>query len=56
VPGGGEAAVRLSLGAAAKGAPVAWRVAYQRVEHPIDEASEDAVVEGEIEIASGVLR
>jgi hypothetical protein len=56
VPGGGEAVARLALGASANGMPIAWRVAYQRVEHPSDEASSDAVVEGEIEIASGVLR
>ncbi|HYQ04634.1 MAG TPA: multiheme c-type cytochrome [Polyangiaceae bacterium] len=35
--------------------PLAWRVAYQRVEHPRSEADEDSVLDGEIEIASGTL-
>jgi hypothetical protein len=35
--------------------PIAWRVAYQRVEHPRSEAEEDSVLDGEIEIASGTL-
>lgn len=35
--------------------PVAWRVAYQRVEHPRSESDEDSVLDGEIEIASGTL-
>jgi hypothetical protein len=35
--------------------PLAWRVAYQRVEHPRSEAEEDSVLDGEIEIASGTL-
>jgi hypothetical protein len=35
--------------------PLAWRVAYQRVEHPRSEADEDSVWDGEIEIASGTL-
>ncbi|APR80051.1 Cytochrome C553 [Minicystis rosea] len=52
----GDTVVRLSLGSAAKGLPIAWRVAYERVEHPIDDASDAAVVEGEIEIAKGMLR
>lgn len=56
VPGGGESRVRLTLGSAAKGLPIAWRVTYQRVEHPITDESEDAVVAGEVEIAAGVLR
>ena len=56
VPSSGEAVVRLPLGAAAKGLPIAFRVAYQRVEHPIDDASDAAVVEGEVEIAAGILR
>jgi len=45
---GGEAATLASL-------PVAFRVAYQRVEHPRSEAEEDSVLDGEIEIASGTL-
>jgi hypothetical protein len=51
-----EAVVKLSLGPGARGAPIAWRVAYQRVEHPVDDASDAAVVAGEVEIARGVLR
>ena len=35
--------------------PLAWRVAYQRVEHPRSEAEDDGVLDGEIEIASGTL-
>ena len=35
--------------------PIAWRVAYQRVEHPRSESERDNVVEGEIELARGVL-
>jgi hypothetical protein len=35
--------------------PFAWRVAYQRVDHPRSEAEQDSVVDGEIEIASGTL-
>jgi hypothetical protein len=44
----GDGAVLASL-------PLAWRVAYQRVEHPRSEAEEDSVLDGEIEIASGTL-
>lgn len=56
VPPSGEVTVRLTLGAAAAGLPIAWRVAYQRVEHPIGDETDAAVVEGEIEIAQGLLR
>jgi hypothetical protein len=35
--------------------PLAFRVAYQRVQHPRSEADEDSVLDGEIEIASGTL-
>ena len=41
--------------AAVAALPVAWRVAYQRVEHPRSEAERDSVLDGEIEIASGSL-
>lgn len=51
-----DTVVRLALGAGAKGRPIAWRVSYERVEHPIEDGSDDAVVEGEVEIAAGVLR
>jgi Cytochrome c554 and c-prime len=35
--------------------PIAWRVAYQRVDHPRSEVDEDSVVAGEIEVASGTV-
>jgi hypothetical protein len=49
--------IELDLGAQAAGKPVAWRVAYQRVEHPTTAENEGAaVVEGEVVLAEGVLR
>lgn len=56
VSAGEEKVVSLSLGAEARGLPIAWRVAYQRVDHPIEDEKDTAVVGGEIEIAAGVLR
>lgn len=52
-----EVELELPLGSdgSAAALPVAWRVAYQRVEHPRSEADEDSVLDGEIEIASGTL-
>ena len=50
-----EVQLELPLDAAAAALPIAWRVAYQRVEHPRSEADEDSVLDGEIEIASGTL-
>jgi len=47
--------VDLQLGFAAAGLPIAWRVAYQRVEHPRSEREQDSQVEGEIEIEIGTL-
>jgi len=48
--------VDLDLGEAAAGKPIAWRVAYQRVEHPTTVDNEGAaVVEGEVVLAEGVL-
>ena len=47
--------VDLELETSLTGLPVAWRVAYQRVEHPRSESEQDSVLEGEIEIASGTL-
>ena len=35
--------------------PIAWRVAYQRVEHPRSDSEQDSHVEGEIELGSGTL-
>jgi hypothetical protein len=47
--------IELPLGAKASNLPIAWRVAYQRVEHPRSDRERDSSVEGEIEIASGRL-
>ena len=47
--------VELELDASVGSLPLAWRVAYQRVEHPRSEAEQDSVLDGEIEIASGTL-
>jgi hypothetical protein len=52
---GAASVVRLSLGTGARGLPIRWRVSYQRVEHPIEESSEPAVVEGEVVLAEGTL-
>lgn len=35
--------------------PIAWRVVYERVEHPRSRDESDAVVEGAIEVAAGTL-
>ena len=35
--------------------PIAWRVAYQRVEHPRSDDEQDSRIEGEIELGSGTL-
>jgi hypothetical protein len=50
-----ELVVDLALGNSALNLPIAWRVAYQRVEHPRSDSQQDSNVEGEIEIASGRL-
>ena len=56
VSAGAPSIVDLELGPGAKGFAIGWRVAYQRVEHPITAGEDDAaVVEGEVEIASGKL-
>jgi hypothetical protein len=47
--------VELKLGSAAVALPIAWRVAYQRIEHPRSDSEHDSAVEGEIEIGSGTL-
>jgi hypothetical protein len=52
---GAPSVVTLSLGEKAKGAPIRWIVAYERVEHPIEESSDHAVVEGEVVLAEGTL-
>ncbi|MFO0757794.1 MAG: multiheme c-type cytochrome [Byssovorax sp.] len=51
----GPIVVELALGPEAAPFPIGYRLAYQRVEHPRSDRAEDALVEGEIELASGVL-
>jgi hypothetical protein len=45
--------VDLELGERAIGLPIAWRVAYQRVEHPRSTDESDSLVAAEIELAAG---
>ena len=47
--------IDLDLGPAAAELPLAYRIAYQRVEHPRSEKPEDSVVEGEIVLSEGML-
>jgi hypothetical protein len=47
------AVIDLPLGATSL--PIAWRVAYQRVEHPRSDDEQDSSIEGEIELGSGTL-
>lgn len=47
--------VVLELGAIAAGRPIAYRVAYQRVEHPNGVDEEDVSLDGEVVLAQGVL-
>ena len=49
------AIIDLPLGDGAASLPIAWRVAYQRVEHPRSEREQDSNVEGEIELGGGTL-
>jgi hypothetical protein len=53
-PLAGDAVIDLPLGDAAN-LPIAWRVAYQRVEHPRSDSEQDSNIEGEIELGSGTL-
>jgi hypothetical protein len=53
--GSAPSVVELDLGRQAEGRPIAWRVTYQRVEHPAGREERDAVVEGEIVVAEGTL-
>lgn len=46
--------IDLDAGELAAGAPIAWSVTYQRVEHPRSVGEDDAVIEGEIPIAQGI--
>ena len=48
-------AIQLDLGPDAAKWPIVWRVAYQRVEHPGMVGQPDAILDGEIELARGVL-
>jgi hypothetical protein len=47
--------LELELGASAAGHPIAWRVEYQRVEHPVGEDDGAAVVADSVVIAEGTL-
>ncbi len=47
--------IDLDLGPSAAALPLAYRIAYQRVEHPRSEKPEDSVVEGEIVLSEGLL-
>ena len=47
--------VELELGERAASFPIAWRVAYQRVEHPRSDDETESVVAGEIELSSGTF-
>lgn len=52
----GERQVELELGPEAAGRPIAWRIGYQRVAHPEGAGDEDAVLEDDMELASGVIQ
>jgi hypothetical protein len=52
---GAPVTVTLSLGPDAAGRPIAYRVAYQRIEHPVGTGDEAAVLEGETVLAQGIL-
>lgn len=51
----GQRVVQLVLGPNASQWPIAWRIAYQRVEHPGKVGQPDAVLDADIELAQGVL-
>lgn len=48
-------AVEIDLGAAAEGRPIAFRVAYQRVQNTRSVDDRDAPLDGEILLAEGIL-
>jgi hypothetical protein len=48
-------AVTIDLPLGATELAIAWRVAYQRVEHPRSDDEQDSRIEGEIELGSGTL-
>jgi Cytochrome c554 and c-prime len=54
-PLGTPLTVDMNLGPAASDLPMAYRLAYQRVEHPRSEKPEDSVVEGEVVLSEGIL-
>jgi hypothetical protein len=47
--------MELDVGEGARGQPIAWRVEYQRVEHPLGEDESAAVVAESIVIADGLV-
>jgi hypothetical protein len=51
----GAQEVELDLGGAARGRTIAWRVEYQRVEHPLGADEETAAVAESIVVAEGTL-
>lgn len=51
----GPSRVSLELGALAATRPIRYRVVYQRVDHLVGDDESQAVVDGEIELASGVV-
>ena len=48
-------AIRLELGEEARGRALAWRVEYQRVEHPLGADESSAVVAESVIVAEGVV-
>lgn len=54
-PGLEPSVVELQLSTEASGRPIAWRVAYQRVEHPVSVDGTDAVIADEVVLAEGVV-
>ncbi|HLM73863.1 MAG TPA: multiheme c-type cytochrome [Polyangiaceae bacterium] len=52
--GDASTVVDLDAGELAAGAPIAWSVTYQRVEHPRSVGEDDALIEGEIPLAHGI--
>lgn len=55
VPGSAPTDVVLDLGDAGAGHPIAWRVAYQRVDEPDEVDEAHAVLDGEIVLGGGTL-
>ena len=52
--GVGGRVIRFELGAVERERTLRWRIAHQRVAHPQGDG-EGAVVEGELEVAGGVV-